>query len=318
MTNRFDYDDINLIPRYSVVESRSECDTSVQLGPNRFRLPVVPANMESVINEEIAEKLAVNGYFYIMHRFGTDNVSFIHKMADKGLVSSISIGVNEPSYRDIDVMANEKIQPDYITIDIAHGHCRKMKRMIKYVKDKLPSSFLIAGNVSTIEAATDLDAWGADAIKVGIGPGSACTTYPTTGFGSRNMQASVVHNCSLVTKKPIIADGGIRTPADVTKSVVLGATMCMAGGMLSSFIDSPGRTVEQNGKRYKEFYGSASSRQSNKKARIEGTVKLNPLKSMSILDYMDYLVETMQSSISYGGGKDLSCLHSVRWVTYGC
>lgn len=143
---------------------------------------------------------------------------------------------------------------------------------------------------------------------------SACTTYPTTGFGSRNIQASVVHECSMVTDKYIIADGGITSPADISKSLVLGANMCMVGGMLSSFIDSPGRTVEQDGRKFKEFYGSASAKQSNKKQRIEGTVKLNPLKDTTLVDYMSYLSECLESSISYAGGTKLSDLKSVKWV----
>lgn len=143
---------------------------------------------------------------------------------------------------------------------------------------------------------------------------SACTTYPTTGFGSRNIQASVVHECSLVTKKYIVADGGIQTPADISKSIVLGASVCMIGGMLSSFTDSPGRTIEKDGIKYKEFYGSASANQSNKTKRIEGTVKLNPMKNSTMLEYVDYLSECLQSSISYAGGTKLSDLHSVKWI----
>ena len=311
---RFDYDDINLVPRYSTVDSRSECDTTIQFGKHRFKNPVMPANMESVIDEKIAIKLAKNDYFYVMHRFGTDNLSFTKEMKRRGLVSSISVGVNEDSYTLVDELKDNNLVPDYITIDIAHGHSRKMKRMIKYIKENLPETFLIAGNVSTIDATRDIDNWGADAIKVGIGPGSACTTYPTTGFGSRNMQASVVHECSLVTKKYIVADGGIKSPADISKSIALGASMCMVGGMLSSFVDSPGKIVEQDGRKYKEFYGSASANQSNKKKRIEGTVKLNPMKNTTMLEYMDYISECLESAISYAGGTELEDLHSVKWI----
>lgn len=312
---RFNYDDINLVPRYSVVGSRSECDTTIKFGKKTFRNPVIPANMVSVINEDIAIKLASAGYFYVMHRFDVNNIEFTKMMKSRELMTSVSIGVNQDAYDYIDILIiNNELAPDYITIDIAHGHCKKMKKMIKFIKSKLPNVFVIAGNVSTIDATRDLDIWGADAIKVGIGPGSACTTYPTTGFGSRNIQASVVHQCSLVTKKDIVADGGIQSPADISKSIVLGASMCMVGGMLSSFTDSPGKTIEQDGKMYKEFYGSASANQSGKTARIEGTVKLNPLKNVTVLEQMDYLSECLQSAISYAGGKNLDSLHTVKWI----
>jgi GMP reductase len=314
MNKKFDFDDINLIPRYSTVNSRQECDTSIKIGNYTFKNPVIPANMESVINEELAIQLAKNGYFYVMHRFGIDNREFIGFMKQNNLVSSISIGVNEDSYHLIDDLVKSNLIPDYITVDIAHGHCKKMKLMLKFLKEKVPTTFIIAGNVSSIDATVDLDNWGADAIKVGVGPGSACTTYPTTGFGSRNIQASMVNDCASVTKKHIICDGGIKTPADITKSIVMGASLIMVGGMLSSFLDSPGRMVEIDDVKYKEFYGSASARQSNKTNRIEGTVKLNKIKNTTMVEYMEYLSECLQSSISYGGGKKLTDLHSVKWI----
>jgi GMP reductase len=312
---KFDFDDINLVPRYSIVDSRSECDTSIKFGKYRFKNPVMPANMESVINEELSIKLSQEGYFYVMHRFNFDSKSFIKKMKELNLVSSISIGVNEDSYNLLTELKNENIIPDYVTIDIAHGHSKKMKRMIKFIKENFGDDiFIIAGNVSSIEATVDLDKWGADAIKVGVGPGSACTTWPTTGFGSRNIQASIVNQCASVTKKHIICDGGIRNPGDISKSIVLGSTMVMVGGMLSAFLDSPGRIVEIDDVKYKEFYGSASSRQSNKTSRIEGMVKLNKMKNSTLVEYMEYLSECLQSSISYGGGNKLTDLYSVKWI----
>ena len=314
MNQKFDYDDINLIPRYSVVDSRQECDTSITLGKYTFKNPIIPANMESVISEELCVKLAKAGYFYVMHRFNFDNKQFIINMKKEDLITSISVGVNQDSYDLLEDLVKAKLIPDFITIDIAHGHCKKMKRMLRFLREKMPSVFIIAGNVSSIDATVDLDKWGADAIKVGIGPGSACTTFPTTGFGSRNIQASVVNQCAGVTQKHIVADGGIKTPADITKSIVMGASLVMVGGMMSSFLDSPGKIVEIDDVKYKEFYGSASSRQSNKTSRIEGMVKLNKMKNTTMLEYLDYLTECLQSSISYGGGKVLTDLYSVKWI----
>ena len=311
----FDYNDINLIPRMCIVKSRDECSTFLRLGNHRFILPVVPANMECVINEEIAIKLAKKSYFYIMHRFNVDVVDFCKKMIAENLITSISLGVNSDSYTDIDRLSFYSISPDYITIDIAHGHSIKMKEIIQYIKTTLPKTFIIAGNVSTPEAVIDLESWGADAIKVGIGPGSACTTYNATGFGSRGLQASIVEQCSRVCKKSvIIADGGISYAGDIAKSLVLGASMVMIGGMFSGLSDSPGATVKGiDGQIYKEFWGSASSFQSNKKNRIEGTKKLIPMKTNTILEEMKHIEECIQSAISYGGGKDLSCFQDVQY-----
>ena len=313
---RFDFDDINLIPKKCIVSSRSECDTSLKFGNFTFKLPIVPANMECVLDVDLSRKLAENGYFYILHRFLTDDeiIKFVKSMNDNGLISSISLGVNQDSYELFDKLINNGSKIDFITVDIAHGHAIKMERMIKYIKENSPSTFVIAGNVSTVEAVFELEKWGADAVKVGIGPGSACTTYPSTGFGSRNCQASTIYHCATVANIPIVADGGIKNPGDIAKSLALGATMIMTGGLLSGYNDSPGHTVEVDGKLFKEFWGSASSFQSGKSNRIEGRKTLVEFKNESILDGLKYIEECLQSSISYGGGKDLDAFINVQWV----
>jgi GMP reductase len=167
----FDYDNILLLPRKCRVESRSECDAGVELGGRKFRLPVVPANMKTVVNEEICVWMAQNGYFYVMHRFDLDNVKFVRDMHSKGLFASISLGVKAPDYETVKQLVAEGLTPEYITIDIAHGHADSVRDMIIYLKGKMPGTFIIAGNVATPEAVIDLENWGADATKVGIGPG---------------------------------------------------------------------------------------------------------------------------------------------------
>ena len=312
----FDYGHINLIPKMCVVGSRSECDTRVRFGSRLFNLPIVPANMQCVINDEIAIKLAKNGFFYVNHRFDVDAPDFIQKMKALNLYSSISLGVNSEAYNVLQELINHYLIPDYITIDVAHGHSISMKNIITYIRQRFPTTFIIAGNVSTPEATKDLEAWGANAIKVGIGPGSACTTYNATGFGSRGAQAYVVKICADATELPatkIIADGGISHHGDIAKSLVLGAHMVMIGGMFSSLTDSPGAVVNVDGQLFKEFWGSASSFQSNKKNRIEGTKKLLPLKPHGILDEMQNIKESLQSAISYGGGSTIDCFYSVKY-----
>jgi GMP reductase len=319
MEEVFDFENINLIPKKCIVDSRNECDTSIKFGKFTFKLPIIPANMECVINEEIAEILAQNGYFYVHHRFGVDNLKFVRIMKEKGLISSISIGVNEDSYKLIEEMRYAYLIPDYITIDIAHGHAIKMEKMLKFIRGitLFDDCFIIAGNVSTPEAVKDLHSWGANAIKCGIGPGKACTTYMMTGFGSRGCQASMIRECA--KEKPegcyIITDGGIQIEGDISKSIALGADMVMAGGMFSGLLDSPGNIVDGiDGKSYKEYWGSASEHQSGKSSRIEGTKKLIPLQNKTFLQKMRYIQESLQSSISYGGGKNLDILKTVKYI----
>ena len=132
----FDYDNILLLPRKCRVDSRSECDASVELGPRTFRLPVVPANMKTVIDEAISVWLAQNNYFYVMHRFDLDNVKFVQHMQNQGLFASISLGVKQADYDTVDKLLAMGLTPEYVTIDIAHGHSDSVKDMIGYLKAK--------------------------------------------------------------------------------------------------------------------------------------------------------------------------------------
>jgi GMP reductase len=312
----FDYDNILLLPRKCRVESRSECDASVELGQRRFRIPVVPANMKTVVSEATCIWLAQNGYFYVMHRFDLDNVQFVKDMAARGLYASISLGVKQPDYDTVDQLVTLGLTPDYVTIDIAHGHADSVKNMIGYLKAKMPSTFIIAGNVATPEAVIDLENWGADATKVGIGPGKVCITKLKTGFGTGGWQLSAVKWCARVATKPIIADGGIREHGDIAKSIRFGATMVMIGSMLAGHEESPGKTVEVDGKLYKEYYGSASDFNKGEYKHVEGKRILEPVKG-KLADTLIEMEQDVQSSISYSGGKKLMDIRKVNYVTLG-
>jgi GMP reductase len=312
----FDYDNILLLPRKCRVESRSECDASIELGARRFRIPVVPANMKTVVGEDICVWLAKNGYFYVMHRFDFDNVQFVKDMKAKGLFTSISLGVKPPDYATVDTLVALGLVPEYITIDIAHGHADSVKNMIGYIKEKLPTSFIIAGNVATPEAVIDLENWGADATKVGIGPGKVCITKLKTGFGTGGWQLSALKWCARVATKPIIADGGIREHGDIAKSIRFGATMVMIGSMLAGHEESPGQTVEVDGRLYKEYYGSASDFNKGEYKHVEGKRILEPIKG-KLSETMVEMEQDIQSSISYSGGKKLMDIRKVNYVTLG-
>jgi len=325
MSRTFDYKNINLVPKMCIVDSREECDTSVNIYNYKFNLPIIPANMECVINQDLAIKLAKNNYFYIMHRFHINIIDFIKTMKKLNLYASISIGVNQESYDLINILAQNNLIPEFITIDIAHGHSIKMKNILTHIKTKeeYKNTLIIAGNISTQEAVRDLVSWGADIVKVGIGNGSVCTTYPNTGFGSRDIQAFCVKECSEEARKyniPVIADGGISQICDIAKSLVMGAKLIMIGGMFTGFEESPGKLITgQDGKLYQEFYGSASEHSKTntgdkKTKNIEGTIKLVLYKSKSIFKFLDELKQALQSSISYGGGKDLTCFEQVEYI----
>ncbi|GLO65751.1 GMP reductase [Oceanobacillus kimchii] len=314
MENVFDYEDIQLIPAKCVVNSRSECDTTVTLGKRTFKLPVVPANMQTIIDEKIARYLAEENYFYIMHRFEPQKrMNFIKDMHENNLFSSISVGVKTDEYGFIEELAAQQLVPDYITIDIAHGHSDAVIKMIKHIKENLPSSFVIAGNVGTPEAVRELENAGADATKVGIGPGKVCITKIKTGFGTGGWQLAALRWCAKAASKPIIADGGIRTHGDIAKSIRFGASMVMIGSLFAGHEESPGETIEKDGKKIKEYFGSASEFQKGEKKNVEGK-KMYVEHKGPLQDTLTEMEQDLQSSISYAGGQQLEAIRNVDYV----
>lgn len=195
--NNLSYDDVGLIADYFDGNSRSDIPTNIEFGGRKFKLPVVPANMKCVIDMDLASQLASQGYFYILHRFYDykDIIEWVRKMNGLGLYTSISIGVSDKDKDLIKNLVSFNCKVDYLTIDIAHGHSRKMKEMLKYINQTFSKQpYIIAGNVMTRRAVTDLKEWGADCIKVGIGPGLSCWTKLKTGFYSPMF--STIQTCS--------------------------------------------------------------------------------------------------------------------------
>jgi len=303
------YDDVYLIPNYSELETRSQADTAVTLGYRDFKLPIMPSNMETVINDNWAQWLSENDYFYVMHRFNNVTVPFVQKANDENWKTiSISVGVNRDSYNELREIEKKDLKIDYITIDIAHGHHSKVKEMITFIRLLLPEVFIIAGNVTTPDAVNDLQNWGANAIKVGIGPGRACTTRLQTGFHVPMFTA--VRWCTETARVPLIADGGVKYYGDVAKALVAGAHMVMSGALFASCSDSPAPII--NGR--KVYYGSASFNAKKENKHIEGTL-LELDQSITLAEKINEITQSLQSSISYAGGNCLSSLKYVNHVT---
>lgn len=310
----FDYEDIQLIPNKCIVRSRKEVDTTVAFGGRTFKLPVVPANMQTIIDEPLAEWLAANDYFYVMHRFNPERRrDFVADMHAKGLFASISVGVKPEEFAFIKELAGAQLVPEYITIDIAHGHSQVVIDMIQHIKKYLPDSFVIAGNVGTPEGVRELENAGADATKVGIGPGKVCITKLKTGFGTGGWQLAALRWCAKAASKPIITDGGIRNNGDIAKSLRFGATMCMIGSLFAGHYETPGKKVEVDGKQFQEYYGSASEYQKGAHHNVEGKKILLPIKG-HIQDTLTEMQEDLQSAVSYAGGRNLEALRKVDYV----
>ena len=313
----YKYSDVCLLPNMSDVTSRSSCLTFATIGPNIFELPVIPANMKTVIDGRIARELENENLFYIMHRFGNDPIKFITNDLPGDSIKSISIGVKQ---HDIDILQRLKeqnIEVDYITVDIAHGHCGLMKRMLGDIRRFMGDSVcIIAGNVCTPDGVTQLYEWGADLVKVGIGQGSPCTTKDKTGFTMPMF--TCVQECAR-TQIPIIADGGIKCTGDIAKALVAGATAVMAGGMFAKCIDSPAEVIQVNNTKQKMYYGSASAENKGHSNHIEGVKRNLNIDNTTIMQKMYEIKQDLQSAISYAGGRDLSALNDrdVRWRVIG-
>ena len=311
----FKYSDICLIPNYSEAHSRSDCDPCIKLFEKKFLLPIIPANMKSVIDMHICEWMSSHGFFYIMHRFDRDLAEDVANAQDWDNIS-FSVGVKTKDKIAIQKISKRKHRVDYLTIDIAHGYCKRMNSMIKWIKKYLPSTKIIAGNVATPDAVRELSNWGADIVKVGIGQGSPCTTKDKTGFTMPMF--TCVQKCSQVFSNyidsvPIIADGGIRCNGDIAKALVAGATMVMAGGLFASCTDSPALTTTINGMTHKAYFGSASAENKGHDKHIEGKLTNISCNNMSYGEKLAEITEDLQSSISYAGGLNLSSLKNVKY-----
>jgi GMP reductase len=326
------YEHVCLFPKKGIAKSRAlDCDAEVEFGNFGFRTPVMPANMECCIDFDTAKLLDMLRTFYVMHRFD-DTREFIQRAnEEKFRVVSISIGVQQEDYELIAKLCieAEKENPawrvDYITIDIAHGHSILMENMLKYINTlysatnvKWKKPFIIAGNICTAEASHDLKRWGANAAKVGIAQGAACTTYNHTGFGVPMFDAVLACGPRTMNSLPIIADGGARNNGDFSKALVAGATMCMSGGLFAACIDSPAESIvnDEGVVTHKRYFGSASSHSKSKrgqKKHVEGREIIIPCNGMTYTEYVAEIEQDMQSAISYAGGLDLKAMKEVEY-----
>ena len=318
------YSDITLIPNYSDCVSRSDCDTSTEIAGRRYNLPVIPSNMKAVIGVKQCQWLSDNDYFYTMHRFDIDIQKFIEDgNRDNWKTISVSLGVKAPDRALIENIRSSGARVDFITIDIAHGYSRLMCDMIRFVRKNLGKKVcIIAGNVCTPDAVVALSAWGADYVKIGIGQGSPCTTKDKTGFTLPMF--TTVRKCkdcyeshedfNLSKRIPIIADGGVTCNGDIAKALAGGADLVMAGGLFACCSDSPSHSIEIDGMLHKAYYGSASFENKRTRTHIEGTLKNIPSCGMNLKTKLIEIEEDLKSSISYGGGKDISCFKDVKFI----
>ena len=299
------YSSVYMKPGFCKVKSRSDCNIRTILGDNIFKNPIIPANMPSVVDFNTCRFFASNNMFYIMHRFGLTTQSLVEFISDMNKTygwSSISIGIKDIDKKllsDLHDNLNRWYEyPTYITIDVAYAYSNECKTMIEYVKKIFPKSFLIVGNVATLDGVKFLEEAGVNAIKIFVAPGSACSTKIATGFFRASIE--FINECFWQTDIAIIADGGISEPGDVAKAIGAGAHMVMAGGIFAGHDESPGDTIIVDGKKKYCYYGNASYMNKHIDKHIEGKNYLIDSKG-SLLNTINTYEDGLRSAVSYSG-----------------
>lgn len=313
MRKTYTFDDVALVPQYNNVPSRTTPELHSWLTKNtKINIPIICANMDTTISEEMADLLLEEGSIPIFHRFETFEMQmkWVKRWENKIFISS-GIGENKLSQiRDL-LDAGAK----GVCVDVAHGHSEMMITFIQALKKTHPDKEIIAGNVCTAMAYHDLVNAGADAVKVGIGPGAACTTRIVTGFGVP--QFSAIHDCAKIAEKlrvPLIADGGIRNSRDIVLALSAGASSVMLGKLFALTKESAAQkrpsALSKSGLEAK-YRGQASADFQNdyygglkEKTVAEGIDFWAPV-SGSARDLIQTLLGGIRSGMTYAGAKNL-------------
>src|SRR3990167_3696075 len=254
------FDDVLLIPKKSNIKSRSQIDLSSHLTTKiKLKVPIISANMDTVTESTMAIAVAQAGGIGIIHRFLTIDVQAqkVKRVKDKRLLVGAAIGVRDDYAKRASALVKSGV--DVIVIDIAHGHSKYLIEVLKNLKKKFPKLQIIAGNIATGEAAEELIHHGADAVKVGIGPGSICITRLVAGAGVP--QVTAIDDVVQVARRkniPVIADGGIRTSGDIVKALATGASTVMIGSVFAGAEESPTVMITKDNKKFKLTRGMAS------------------------------------------------------------
>ena len=334
------FDDVLLIPAESHVLP-NEVDLSVQLAKNiKLNVPFISAGMDTVTERSMAIAMALQGGMGVVHK----NMSIQAQAGEVSTVKGVSlagnfdkaatddqnrllvaaaVGVTSDTFERAEALL--KVGADAIVIDTAHGHSAGVLRKIAEIRDHFPDVTLIAGNVATAEGTKALFDAGVDVVKVGIGPGSICTTRVVAGVGVP--QITAIYDAASVAReygKTIIADGGIKYSGDIVKALAAGGNAVMLGSMFSGTTEAPGDVFEDNGKKYKAYRGMGSvgamaqSHGSSDRYFQGGVNEANKLVPEGIEARVEYkgdvadiifqMVGGLRSGMGYCGAPDIQTL----------
>ena len=313
------FDDVTMAPKYSEILP-SEVDTSTQLSSNlSLKIPLLTSAMDTVTEGKMAIAIAKAGGIGVIHRnlHIKKQIEEIKKVKKLKLLVGAAVGAGPLELKRAKAIIKEEV--DLIVVDTAHGHSKKVAEIIKVIKKKKTNKItLCAGNVATAEAAKFLIKLGVDIIKVGIGPGSICTTRLVAGIGVPQLSAILEVKKGVKNKKTkIISDGGIKYSGDIAKALAAGADAVMIGSLFAGTMETPGKLIKKNGKLYKSFRGMGSVGAMNKGSAdryfqkkqkdiskyvpegVEGFVKFKG----DVTNIIYKLIGGLKSSMGYLGAK---------------
>ena len=318
------FDDVSMVPKYSKVLP-SEVNTSIKLSNNlTLRIPLLSSAMDTVTESKMAIAIAKAGGIGVIHR-NLDikkQIQEIRKVKKQKLLVGAAVGAGPLELKRAQAILKENI--DLIVVDTAHGHSKKVAEIIKTIKKiKTKKTSLCAGNIATAEAARFLIKLGVDIVKVGIGPGSICTTRLVAGIGVPQLSAIIeVKKGVKNNKTKIISDGGIKYSGDIAKALSAGADAVMIGSLFAGSLETPGKLIKKNGKLYKSFRGMGSVGAMNKGSAdryfqtkqkdaskyvpegVEGFVKYKG----NVKSIIYKLIGGLKSSMGYLGAKKITIL----------
>ena len=320
------YDDVLLTPKYSeILPSDTKIETKLSNNLS-LKIPIISSAMDTVTESSMAIQIARLGGIGVIHRnLDIKNQIFeISKVKSKNLKVGAAVGAGPLEIKRAEALLKEKI--DLIVVDTAHGHTKKVSEIIKKIKKlKSKKTTLCAGNIATTEAAKFLSKLGVDVVKVGIGPGSICTTRLVAGIGVPQLSAILAAKKGLGKKKiTLVADGGIKFSGDISKALAAGADAVMIGSLFAGTNESPGKLIKKNGKYFKSFRGMGSIGAMNKGSAdryfqkkqkdptkyvpegVEGLVKYKgPVEKI-----IYQLIGGLKSSMGYLGSKNIKDLRN--------
>lgn len=316
------FDDVLLVPQYSTVVP-TDVNTSARFTPKiKLFIPIAASAMDTVTESRMAIALGKMGGIGVIHKNldSKEQAKAVREVKAQNLAAAAAVGVGADSKERVSALVKAGV--DVLVVDTAHGHSQRVIDTVKFITRQYRKVEVVAGNIATGTAAKALIAAGADAVKVGIGPGSICTTRMVSGCGVP--QITAIFDVAAVAKKmrrPVIADGGIKYSGDITKALAAGADCVMLGSLLAGTDEAPGEIIDDHGKKYKTYRGMGSLGAMNQGSRDrygqervvgdklvpEGVEARVPYKG-SVVSVVEQLVGGLRSGMGYCGAKNITAL----------